>query len=50
MEVHAMLVEFSYPRAKSMEFAYPLFRRALTTSMSWRRFLNSVDCGLESAP
>ena len=33
-----------------MEFSYPLARRTLTTSMSWRRFLNSVDCGLESPP
>ena len=33
-----------------MDSAHPLPRRTLMTSISWRRLLNSADCGLESPP
>ena len=49
MEVHPMEV-LRYLQVKFVEFAHPLPRRTLTTSISWRRFLNSADCGLESPP
>ena len=49
MEIYAVQ-EFGYLRAKGMECAHPLPRRTWTTSRSWRRFLNSKDCGLERPP